>query len=92
MNENELAERRSPAGTGELIGFEDPEENNRWKRQSAGSLAVWQRSHPRLDVPSWECAELALPTKKRTRVTASAIAAQRDDVRFLAILRIIVSR
>jgi hypothetical protein len=31
LNENELAERRSPAGTGELIGFEDPEENNRWK-------------------------------------------------------------
>ena len=31
LNENELAERRSPAGTGELIGFQDPEENNRWK-------------------------------------------------------------
>lgn len=31
LKENELNERRSPAGTGELIGFENPEENDKWK-------------------------------------------------------------
>ena len=31
LKENELTQRRSPAGTGKAIGFENPEENNEWE-------------------------------------------------------------
>ena len=31
LKENRLAERRSPTGTGKVIGFENPEENNKWQ-------------------------------------------------------------
>jgi hypothetical protein len=31
LKENELTQRRSPAGTRKAIGFENPEENNKWQ-------------------------------------------------------------